>query len=192
MSPLLSGIIGIFAGLHSSCWGAYKDSLYEKFEWAKFFRSIAVGFILGVILSFFLERNSMGIVNPGIFFVFVIVFERLFTEALKAFVRDEHQAKYKIPSKFHIFGKIVENRALRLLAGALYLCAAVALFYLPAFVGIQFSSNLIAGAFWGGLAGLFGSAVGWAWKDAPIEGLHLIKFFPSLNIKPMSWNTIIP
>jgi hypothetical protein len=179
MNILIYGFVGAFSGLYSACWGAYKDSLFEKFESKKFARSIIIGFILGIILFYFLRYNAISNINLGIFFLFVMTFERLFTESLKAFVRNENQDKYKIPSKLHIFGKTVESKFFRLLIGIIFISLAIALFYLPPLLNITFNSKILAGIFWGAIAGLIGSAAGGAWKDAPIEGFNPIKFFRS-------------
>jgi hypothetical protein len=179
MNILIYGFVGAFSGLYSACWGAYKDSLFEKFESKKFARSIMVGFILGIILSYFLNFNNISKINLGVFFLFVMTFERLFTESLKAFIRNENQDKYKIPSKLHIFGKTVESKFFRLLIGLIFISLAVALFYLPPLLNITFNNKILAGIFWGIIAGLIGSAAGGAWKDASIEGFNPAKFFRS-------------
>jgi len=178
MNILIFGFIGVISGLHSASWGGYKDCLFEKFQPKKFTRSIVIGFILGILLFYFLNANNITNVNFGVFFLFVMSFERLFTESLKAFVRNEDQKKYKIPSKLHIFGKTVENKFFRLILGLIFISLAFILFYAPLFINISFN-NLLSGLFWGAVAGLVGSAIGGAWKDAPIEGFDLIKFFRS-------------
>jgi hypothetical protein len=172
-------VAGLFSGLHSSCWGAYKDSLYERFKILTFSRSIIVGFLLGIILFVFLKFIKLNKMNFGLFFVFVMAFERLFTESFKAFVREEKQEKYRIPSKLHIFGRVVQNRGLRWIIGIAFIMLAFLLLYLPQILNISFKSNFIEGVFWGFIAGLFGSALGGMWKDAPIEGFYPLKFLRS-------------
>lgn len=179
MNILIYGFVGAISGLYSACWGAYKDSPFEKFQFKKFVRSIVVGFILGILLHYFLTFNDILNINLGVFFLVVMTFERLFTESLKAFIRNEKQDKYKIPSKLHVFGKTVESKFFRLLIGLIFISLVFASFYLLPLLNINFSNNLIAGTFLGALAGLLGSAAGGAWKDAPIEGFNPIKFFRS-------------
>ena len=73
------GLVGLLGGLHSSSWGAYKDTPHEEFKVRKFLRSIAVGLVLGMILFQFLKLHNITSPNPGLIFLFVMAFERLYT-----------------------------------------------------------------------------------------------------------------
>lgn len=179
MDVIKYGIIGAVAGLLSSCWGAYKDSLYEVFQSQRFIRSVLVGFVLGGVLFFFLRTHNLLDTNLGVVFALIVTLERLFTEFIKAFVREEKQDKYNIPSRLHILGKTVDNKSLRLLIGVAFLGLVYLFFSMPAFLRIDFGSPQLNGLFWGFFGGLLGSASGGAWKDAPIEGFERIKFFRS-------------
>ena len=173
---LVYGYIGLFSGLHSACWGSYKDSLYEKFKLSKFLRSLAVGFLLGALLPLLMNLNGHLSVNLGLFFAIVVSLERMFTEFLKAFIRREDQAKYHIPSAFHMFGKVVEKHSSRLLLGA---CAVLLiLLLLPIVNTVRFQGRLLIGVAGGLFAGLL-VAIGGAWKDAPFEGFEPSKFLRS-------------
>lgn len=189
MNIFIFGFVGAMSGLYSACWGAYKDCLFEKFQSKKFARSIIAGLVLGILLFYFLKENNIVNVNLGVFFLFVMSFERLFTESLKAFVRNEDQEKYTIPSKLHIFGKTVESKFFRLIIGSIFISGAFVLFYLPLFVNFKLH-GWMGGLFWGAMAGLIGSAVGGAWKDAPIEGFDPIKFFRSPFVGAL-WGILI-
>jgi len=175
---LLYGIVGFLSGLYSSCWGSYKDSLFEKFSVIKFVRSLIVGFCLGIVLLEFLKMNGVPNPNLGIFFAFVMSFERSLTEFFKAFIRVENQDKYKIPSTFHVFGKIIKNRSQRLIIGIVLLFILILAFYIPVFISFWFLPRIYNGLLWGLIAG-FAIALGGAWKDAPMEGFYFYKFFRS-------------
>ena len=101
----------------------------------------------------------------------------------KTFLRDEDQAKDSIPMQFSGRGKVVESRSVRLTVGALYV--TVELLIVSAIYWLQGhgpAMPLLLTVFLVGSAGGWISAVGGAWKDAPVEGLLLFKFFRSPGI----------
>jgi hypothetical protein len=102
--------------------------------------------------------------------------ERGVLELYKTFVRSESQAKYFIPMQFAIRGRPVSNRWLRWLAGVGYAAAIGTV--LLAVSRIELPGGVLAGALLGGVGGWM-SAAGGAWKDAPFEGFHRLKFFRS-------------
>ena len=112
-----------------------------------------------------------------VLFGLVYAVERALVEFYKTFVREEDQSKYTIPMQFAVFGKPVQDRARRWTVAAGV--AAVAL--LLAF----WTANLDAASLPLPILLLIGSAAGWvsaiggAWKDAPIEGFETFKFFRS-------------
>ena len=178
MTQLLAyGIVGLFGGLHSSSWGAYKDTPHEEFKVGKFLRSIAVGLVLGLLLFQFLKLNNIYSPNPGLFFLFVMAFERLYTESLKLFVRVENQDKYHILQTFHWLGNVVNSRLPRLGMGVVFVALAFGWFYLPFSITLDLPQPLL-GLVWGTVGGL-GIAICGAWKDAPIEGFEPSKFMRS-------------
>lgn len=185
---LLYGAVGLVSGLYSSCWGSYKDSPFEKFSSKKFTRSLIAGSLLGIILFEFIKINGVSSPNLGIFFAFVMTFERTFTEFFKAFIRIEDQDKYKIPSTFHIFGKIIKNRSDRLIIGIILLVTIIFAFYMPVLLPLRFLPRIYGGFVWGMAAGL-AIALGGAWKDAPMEGFFPVKFFRSPVIAGI-WGSI--
>ena len=142
MNILIFGLIGAMSGLFSSCWGAYKDSLFEEFQLKRYFRSVLFGFVLGLALSALLEFKGITGVNLGVFFMMVVTLERLATESLKAFIRKEDQKKYKIPSRLHILGKTVKNNYTRILVGIIFVLAAALLFSLPSMISFGLPSGL--------------------------------------------------
>ena len=174
---LAYGIVGLFGGLHSSSWGAYKDTPNEEFKLTKFLRSVAVGLVLGMLLFHFLKLNDIHSPNPGLFFLFVIAFERLYTESLKSFIRVENQDKYHIIQTFNWLGTTVNSKFRRLSMGVVYISLAFMWFYLP--VPFDFDlPKILLGLIWGTVGGL-GVAICGGWKDAPIEGFEPAKFLRS-------------
>lgn len=174
-------VVGLIVGVNSASWGAYKDSPYENFSPQSYLRSIVVSSLVLAPLSYLYITQILKIhaINLGIFMANVYLLERLFTEVFKAFVRREDQTKYKIPSKLHVFGKPVKSNLLRLGVGLIFLIYVWFGVQLPNFVKIAFPSHFISSAFWGFVAGFFGSSIPGCYKDAPIEGFDKLKFFRS-------------
>jgi len=168
-------LTGTVAGLHSSCWGGYKDCPYEPFLIRKYIRSIIAGALFGAILPPLLNLRGYSNINLAIFFCFVIALERIFTESLKAFFREEKQDKYNIPTKFHYHGKIIHHKWLRFFLGIGFLLLLYALFCIPEMYGNFTGNHLLSCIFWGAMSGL-ASSLGGMWKDAPIEGFEIFKF----------------
>jgi len=171
------GLVGLFGGLHSSSWGAYKDTPHEEFKIAKFLRSMAVGLVLGLIMFQFLKLHDIDNPNPGLFFLFVMAFERLYTESLKLFVREENQDKYHILQTFHWLGRVVNSKLPRLGMGVVFVSLAFVWFYMPFSIKLDLPQPVL-GLIWGTVGGL-GIALCGAWKDAPIEGFEPSKFLRS-------------
>lgn len=173
-------IIGLLAGAHSSTWGMYKDAPYEGFTYRKYFRSIILSGLLSVVIWFITQIDVSKAYNIFVLFGFTYGIERAILEFYKTFLRNEDQSKYFIPMQFHVQGKIVENRNRRLLIGAAYL---IGVFIVFGFIYYLDRSN--ANLPWWVVVFVIGSAGGWisafggAWKDAPIEGFELFKFFRS-------------
>lgn len=176
--PMAVGAVG---GLHAATWGMYKDSPHEGFGWPKYFRSVWVGMALGpmVALLFGLWGRSAG--TLVLLFGATYAAERLAHEFYKTWLRREDQSKYFIPMAFHVRGRVLHHAGLRLLLGTLYLGGLVAVG-----LGIRASNGLALpeGLHWAvglllGSVGGWVSAFGGAWKDAPIEGFDLKKFFRS-------------
>ena len=175
-------LVGSVAGLQSACWGAYKDSPFEGFSVRTFVRSPLVGAAVGLAASVFFRETGRSDANLALFFGCVMTFERLAVECFKAFVRRENQEKYRIPSRFHIFGTVVEKQAHRYASGAVVLGLTVLFFAgTAAAVSNRPPPEPIDGVMWGTFAGLMIAGIG-AWKDAPIEGFEALKFFRSIAV----------
>jgi hypothetical protein len=171
--------IGLLAGTHTATWGMYKDSPHEGFTYRRYSRSILVsGMIAPVVWSI----TSLDVTQPGnmvVLFGFTYGIERALVEFYKTFVRNEDQSKYFIPMQFHVKGKVVKDPKKRLWiaiaygAGVFLVIGGIYYFErlnlrLPVMVVLLF-----------GTAGGWISAFGGAWKDAPLEGFELLKFFRS-------------
>lgn len=180
MNYVIALIVGLLAGLHTSTWGMYKDAPHEGFTWPKYFRSTITGGVVALIAYPFTEWDMREPAALFVFFGVVYVLERGATEFWKSFIRDEDQSKYFIPMQFGVFGKPIKNNAKRIAIGFAYAGVVVA-----AFLGVHALDKADLGwSRWtvvlvvGGIGGWV-SALGGAWKDAPVEGFETFKFFRS-------------
>jgi hypothetical protein len=156
-------LLGLLGGLHAATWGAYKDSPFEGFHPRSFVRSVAVGAAVGLGLG--------AVVGPApalLLLGLVYAGERLVTEWWKAFLREDPQGGYTIPMRFAVAGRPVDSRLRRYATGGAVLLVLVLLPVAVRLVEpdapVAWVTVLVGGA--GGWA----TAVGGAWKDAPIEG----------------------
>jgi hypothetical protein len=157
----------------------YKDSPHEGFSPGTFVRSLILSMLLGPVVASLLNLVPEDPASGLLLFGAVYAAERALTEAWKTFFRNESQSKYTIPMQVAVLGRPIESRWLRRGLGTMYLgvivagLAALSLIKRPSGV-----SPLALAATVGGLGGWF-SAVGGAWKDAPIEGFQPLKFLRS-------------
>ena len=185
-------IIGLFSGLNASCWGLYKDSLYEKVYVNKFIRSALFSLVLTLIFYYFLKFIGITNYNLGVFFGAIVVLERLSTEVYKGFFRKETQRKYKIPVYFHIGKHIIKNILIKEGVGIALILGIFYAFYsvhtisqkLPPMMG-----NLWIGLLLGLCMGIL-EAIGGAEKDAPFEGFDFLKIYRS-PIVHMLWGGVL-
>jgi hypothetical protein len=187
MTPLAAVLVGLLAGTHAASWGAYKDSPFEGFRLASFMRSIIVGFAAALAVGYW-SWSSPGaplrlVVAVGV----VYGLERLGTEWWKAFVRNDDQGAYTIPMRFAVAGKPVDNRRVRYMTAA-----AIGFGIVGGMVGVATAQHALPHApAWivvctvGALGG-WATAIGGAWKDAPIEGFSGWKFLRSPTVAT-SW-----
>jgi hypothetical protein len=181
MPPLLaSALTGLAAGAHSSIWGMYKDAPHEGFSLRVFTRSMVFGTLVALLIARVTGLVPVDAASFVLFFGLVYVVERAVAEAYKTFFRQQDQSKYTIPMQFAVLGRPVEHRGLRMLLGVAYVGIMVLTLGL-----ILMLQRAIGGPapLWvvflvGGAAGWI-SAFGGAWKDAPIEGFQILKFFRS-------------
>jgi hypothetical protein len=183
LSELLLGLAtGIVAGTHIATWGMYKDSPHEGFSWGRYSRAIALGAGIGLGAAAVTGLARPDPVSLVVLFGVVYAVERGVEEFYKTFLREEDQSKYTIPMQFHVFGRVVESRATRwsVAAGVVVLTVVLVAVVLRA-QRAPWSDSLLAAAGVGTIASWV-SAVGGAWKDAPIEGFETLKFFRSPGI----------
>lgn len=172
---------GLFAAGHSASWGAYKDSPFEGFRWRSYLRTFLLAVPVSVMLSFWLPVSTpaAAIVLVGVTYAL----ERLGTEWWKSIVRNDDQAAYTIPMRLGLFGRTVDRPGVRYAAGTVVVAivalglaglhlAQAALPLAPAPVGLLVTLAV-------GSVGGWATAVGGAWKDAPIEGFSFWKFLRS-------------
>ncbi|MDT8436190.1 MAG: hypothetical protein RRA92_05475 [Gemmatimonadota bacterium] len=176
---VIAAATGLAAGLHSATWGMFKDAPHEGFTWRTYARSPLLATIVAVALV------AGGAVDPGgaaglvVLFAVTYGIERALIEVYKTFLREEDQSKYTIPMQLSIRGRVIESRRVRLTAGAFYFAGELAiLFGALRLQSVAPDPALLPAALFGSIGGWV-SAFGGAWKDAPIEGFSLPKFFRS-------------
>lgn len=181
LSPwLFAALTALLAGAHSAIWGMYKDAPHEGFSARTFVRSMIFAVGLGLLLYAVTELYPAGPGSLVIFFGVVYVVERAVAETYKTFFRQQDQSKYIIPMQFAVFGKPVQSRAARALLGVVYLGLMVGMVWLIHLAQRALGTPVPLWAiFTIGAAGGWFSAFGGAWKDAPIEGFQILKFFRS-------------
>ncbi len=183
MELLLALGTGLAAGLHSATWGMYKDAPHEGFKWSTYVRSPIRAAAIALAIVAGTEFDPRG--PAGLLLLFGVTYglERAFLEIYKTFLRVEDQSKYTIPMQFAIRGKVVESAALRWLGAALYVGTEMLVLFAVYWLqrsGPALHPLLIV--FLVGSAGGWISAIGGAWKDAPVEGFLIFKFFRSPGI----------
>lgn len=180
MNLALELLVGLAVGCHIATWGMYKDSIHEGFTLRKYARSIMVGVVLAPLAAAVVGIDATAASGLVLLFGLTYALERAVTEFWKTFIRDEDQSKYFIPMQFHVMGRVIRHRGVRLAVGlglvgvALLLLAGVRMLE-PAHgrSGPLWTLVLVASV------GGWYSAFGGAFKDAPIEGFETLKFFRS-------------
>ena len=135
--------------------------------------------LIGAVLGVLIGGDPRSPAAVALRFGTCYAIERALAEVYKTFLRDEDQSKYAIPMQLSVLGRPVRSRLIRLLVGGLYVLGGVLVL-----TGIEAVGRTQRGATLGlalalGGAGGWISALGGAWKDAPIEGFQLFKFFRS-------------
>ena len=188
MSAVLWPAVGALTGLHAATWGAFKDSRFEGFRASRFVRSIGVGVLASIPVGLLVGPETRGQVLVLIGLCYTA--ERLATEWWKAILREDPQDAYTIPMRLAVGGRTVDNRIARyavglaIAAGLALVCAAGPALQarLPAM-----PTGLLV--LLGGVGGWL-TAVGGAWKDAPIEGFQRLKFLRS-PVVATAWAVVL-
>jgi hypothetical protein len=164
-------------GLHIASWGAYKDAPYEGFRLISYLRSVLLAGVLAILITLFAPGLAPSVV---VLVGSVYAIERLATEGWKSILREQDQTLYTIPMRLGFRGQPVNHVGIRYTAGAALGIGIVgALVELNAIQhGIRPPPALLV-IFTVGSAGGWATAVGGAWKDAPIEGFSSWKFLRS-------------
>jgi hypothetical protein len=179
MTLLWTVLIGAAVGAHASTWGMYKDAPHEGFTVPKYLRSLLLAALLAPLVARAFGLAPVDAASALILFGCIYSMERAILEAWKTFFRAEDQSKYAIPMQLAVFGRTVASRGARALFGVLYLGAIFGgLALLSSYHPAAGTSPLFLALTIGALGGWY-SAFGGAWKDAPIEGFQLLKFFRS-------------
>ena len=180
--------IGALTGLHAATWGGYKDSPFEGFRVTSFARSVVLGTSCALLLWVSGAADSMPLLLAvGLCYSA----ERLVTEWWKTILREDPQAGYAIPMRLAVGGRPIDARGPRYAVGVLVL---------GGFVGACLFASYLQGRlperwpWWGtalfvGLGGWL-TALGGAWKDAPIEGFQTAKFFRS-PVVATAWGCLL-
>ncbi len=168
--------LGALIGLHVATWGAYKDTPYEGFQLSSHLRSVAVAVVTSLLVSAAVSSTAGVVVTIGV----VYALERVGTEWWKAILREEDQSRYTIPMRLAFRGRPVQGRGRRYAVGLLLLAALVLGCWALTFLQHSASGvppwSVVLGV--GGVGG-WATAVGGAWKDAPVEGFSRWKFLRS-------------
>jgi hypothetical protein len=177
MDLWIAMLVGLLAGAHTSTWGMYKDSPHEGFTWRRYLRSAVLSTLIAAAWQAAVGFDLASAGSRVVLFGLAYVSERGLVELYKTFLREEDQSKYTIPMQFAVLGKPVQDRARRFTVATAVAAVALALAF--------WTANLGAASLPMPVLLLIGSAAGWvsaiggAWKDAPIEGFETLKFFRS-------------
>jgi hypothetical protein len=182
-------VIGFLAGVHTSTWGMYKDSPHEGFTWRTYLRSITVSTIVALVWESVARLDLAHASARVVLFGLVYVTERGLVELYKGYLREEDQSKYFIPMQFHVMGRVVKSRALRWSAASVWVLVVLGVALgLRAVQHTSASPWLVVLAI--GSVGGWLSALGGAFKDAPIEGFETLKFFRS-PLLALGWSLVM-
>ncbi len=187
MTYLWAAGVGLTAGTHVATWGMYKDSPHEGFVPRRYVRSIALAVVAALALAAGTGVDLADARDLVPFFGVVYAVERLATELWKYVVREDDQDKYAIPMRMAVGGRVVHRRLTRYGVGALLIGVTAG-----GVVAVSTAQHHLPGAPGWAVVLVIGSAGGWvtalggAWKDAPIEGFSIVKF-PRSPLIALAW-----
>jgi len=179
MTLLCSFLIGALVGAHASTWGMYKDAPHEGFTWPKYLRSLVLAILIAPLVALVFGVQPVSPATDLMLFGCIYAMERAVLESWKTFFRAEDQSKYTIPMQLAVFGKTVQSKGSRFGFGLVYVGLIVlGIVLLSRYEPAPGTSPLFLAVTIGAIGGWY-SAFGGAWKDAPIEGFQIFKFFRS-------------
>jgi hypothetical protein len=168
-------VTAVLSGLYTCAWGAFKDGPYEGFRARTFPRSILFSLaLLGILHLFPSLRPGLQHLTKFQLFFLLMGLERGWTEVYKGCFRPPRDTeRFLIPQQMTFFGKLVHSVFARTTVGVLLTAALIG--------GTLVQTEIRS--FWWFLVTAFGAGVGvslgGAYKDAPFEGFHPLKFFRS-------------
>jgi hypothetical protein len=177
MTLVAAAGVGLLIGLHAASWGAFKDAPYEGFRLTSYLRSILLASALAVLLVATMAKPGS---SPLALMGTVYAVERLATEWWKAIVREQDQGHYTIPMRLGFRGRPVDHPLPRHTVGVAVAVTTIAgLAWVDAMQHALHPIPTVLLITTVGSAGGWATAVGGAWKDAPIEGFSGWKFLRS-------------
>ena len=188
MNLLLLCLVGLMCGLHAATWGGFKDSPFEGFKPASFVRSVALGLgtALALALATDLESTQSLLVLVGLCYAL----ERLATEWWKSVLREDDQGAYSIPMRLAVHGRPIDDPGRRHAIGAVIAIGMLLVWWAARVIQHDVSPlPLWSVVLVAGLGGWL-TAVGGAWKDAPIEGFSGWKFLRS-PVVATAWAVVL-
>ena len=178
MHAATTALVGLGVGLHAATWGVFKDSPHEGFHWSRFVRSPVIGMVAALALRALLPWPG-GVDGGVLLFGAAYAVERFIIETWKTFFRAEDQSKYTIPMQLAVLGRPVRNAVVRGVLGTLYFAGGFGVLGALRWLGFHAPGDAWPLLVLAASAGGWISALGGAWKDAPIEGFETFKFFRS-------------
>ena len=169
-------MLALLTGTHAATWGAFKDSPFEGFKPVSFVRTIVLAVLAAAVLALTTDLETT--MAPLVFMGLIYAVERLATELWKSFIREDDQDAYAIPMRIAVLGRTVDGRGPRYLMGVVIFVAVVAMAFIAATLQPANGGPLYLLVLVGGIGGWL-TAVGGAWKDAPVEGFSGWKFLRS-------------
>jgi hypothetical protein len=172
-------VLAMAVSLHVTTWGAFKDSPYEGFHPLRQVRTVVIATLAALAVVTAGGAVVASTLLPALGAVYAV--ERLATEWWKSIIRSDDQAQYTIPMRLGFRGRPVDHHALRWTVGFTVALALLVAGILTHLAQADFGSAVppwLAAVTVGGLGGWL-TAVGGAWKDAPIEGFSGWKFMRS-------------
>ncbi|ABL81071.1 MULTISPECIES: hypothetical protein [unclassified Nocardioides] len=186
-----------------STWGAFKDSPYEGYHPLRQVRTVALAAVAALVVVASTATRAGGVavvILPALGVVYTL--ERLATEWWKSIVRSDDQAAYTIPMRLGFRGRPIDATVVRWAVGLAVIAAMVVIGWLVHAAQQQAGEvpGWLVGLTVGGLGGWL-TAIGGAWKDAPIEGFSGWKFLRSplvatawavpLSLLTQDWVTLV-